>query len=76
MVILLREKRRKDEGREGGKKGRWREGRKGGRETDKMSTLSRKIQILRNNKTRTIPCPSISEKGYLIYNFFVEELFH
>lgn len=39
-----------------------REEREGGRETDKMCTLSLKIQILRNNKTRTIPCPSISEK--------------
>lgn len=48
----------------------------GGKETGKMSTLSLKIQILRNNKTRTIPCPRISEKGYLIYNFFVEELIH
>lgn len=69
------EKGRKDEGREEKRVDGGREEREGGRETDKMSTLSLKIQILRNNKTRTITCPSISEKGYLVYNFLLKNFY-
>lgn len=67
-------RKRKEGWREGGKKKAdgGKEEREGGRKTSKMSALSLKIQILRNKKTRTIPCPSISEKGYLIYNFLLK----